>query len=148
MTDFAIRAGGWLAAAEVPGGGLTQSLVTLAIALGAAYFAYRQSTRVARIAAESTAATARTVAETEAKRIEADAYQRAQGLVDAQVARQTAEMERNAQQIATQRVEMASQRAEAEGLRRKVLELQDEVARLRHRLIVAGLDDTVGDAHA
>jgi uncharacterized coiled-coil protein SlyX len=118
----------------VPAGWL-QTATTVALALGAAYFAYRQATRVARISAASAAAAAQATAATEAKRIESGAYERAKGLMEAGVAQQAAQMERVERAL-------AAEQQQTERLRGRVVELEDEVARLRRRLIVAGLDET------
>lgn len=115
--------------------GWFQTIGLTLVALTGSYFAYRQATRVARISATSAATTARAVAETEAKRIESGAYERAKDLMESGMAQQTVHLERVERAL-------AAEQQQSERLRRRIAELEDEVARQRRKLIVAGLDDT------
>lgn len=93
------------------------------VALIGVYAGYRQSTRVARINARS-----------EAQKVEAGAFERAQASLVADATRRDGELARVESKL-------AGEEQRSERLRARVIELEDKVARLQRRLIVAGIED-------
>lgn len=88
-----------------------------------AMVAYWQATRQAAGAARN-----------EARRIDAEAYERAKRGIDEERPVLRAE-------VTQLRAEVDTERLGSARLRARVVELEDEVARLRRRLIVAGIDE-------
>lgn len=109
----AVTAPGWL-----------PSTVGAIVALAGVYAGYRQSTRVARINARS-----------EAQKVEAGAFERARASLESDAVRRDAELHR----VETK---LASAEEREEHLRVRVIELEEKVARMRRRLILAGIEDT------
>jgi hypothetical protein len=121
-------------AAEVPGGAtLLPPLVALAGGLVAAWLAYRQSTRVANIAAG-----------TEAQKISGAEYDRARGLMEAGNARLLDEIVRLEKKISQLREDGSADARQRTEDRIRIAELERHVARMQIRLIRAGIEDTNG----
>jgi hypothetical protein len=121
-------------AAEVPGGAaLLPSLAALAGGLVAAWLAYRQSTRVAKIAAG-----------TEAQRISGAEYDRARALMESGNARLLDEIGRLETKIRQLREDGSVDARRHTEDRIRIDELERHVARMQLRLIRAGIEDTNG----
>lgn len=113
-----------LAAGEaVTAPGWIPSTIGALVALAGVYAGYRQSTRVARINARS-----------EAAKVEAGAYERARQSLEADATRRDAE-------LARVEAKLTVEEGRSELLRTRVLSLEEEVSRLRRRLIEAGVGD-------
>lgn len=89
----------------------------------AAFFAYKQATRVASIGAQ-----------TEMLRIDVTAYDRARALYESGIA----QLE---DQLARLRTQLNEERDVSQRLRSQVNNLEDTVARMRRQLIAAGIED-------
>lgn len=109
----AVSAPGWL-----------PSTVGAFVALVGVYAGYRQSTRVARINARS-----------EAEKVEAGAFERARASMESEAVRRDAELARVG-------AKLAAEEEKSDRLRVRVLELEERVALMRRRMIVAGIEDT------
>lgn len=109
----AVSAPGWL-----------PSTAGAAVALIGVYAGYRQSTRVARINARS-----------EAQKVEAGAFERARASMESEASRRDGELARVG-------AKLAAEEEKSDRLRARVLELEERVALMRRRMIVAGIEDT------
>lgn len=109
----AVAAPGWI-----------PSTIGALVALTGVYAGYRQSTRVASIKARS-----------EAGKVEAGAFERARASLESDAARRDGE-------LARVETKLAAEEEKSDRLRARVLELEERVALMRRRLILAGIQDT------
>lgn len=103
------------------------SVIASALAFGAAYLAYRQSTKAtaARASVDKT-------------RVDAEAYRVAQGFYSDLLSRLET-------QVQTLRQQIDREREVADRLRTRVNELEETLAKLRYQLILAGFPDQSRD---
>lgn len=91
-------------------------------AVAAAWFAYRQSVKVARISHD-----------VDLRKVEAEAYERAKALYESGIT----QME---EQLARMREQLKEEQGISAALRKQINELESTVSRMRQQIIQAGLD--------